>query len=65
MEQKTEKSQVPHSYAVALGFLTIGIGVLRSVGAVELALRAVVVVVVSSVCIRLLMFVWNSFQPQQ
>ena len=64
MTQQTEKSQAPRSYAAALGFLTVGVGVLRSVEPIELAVRAIIVVVVSTLCIRLLMFVWNSFQPQ-
>ena len=54
-----EKSQTPSAVAWALGFLTVGVGVLRSVEPMELILRAVVVAVVSSFCIRVVMTVWN------
>ena len=56
-----EKSQTPASLAWALGFLTVGVGILRSVEPTELILRAIVVTVVSSCCIRLVMTVWTTW----
>lgn len=63
MSSLSEKSQLPTNVAFVLGFLTIGVGALRSVGAFELFLRAVVVSVVSSVAVRILLVVWKTSEP--
>lgn len=59
MAKSPENSQLPSAVAFALGFLTTGIGVIRSVEPFELIARAFIVIVVSSACGRLLIAVWQ------
>ena len=43
-----------------MGFLTVGIGIVKSVGPMELMMRAAVMAVVTSFCTRILMSMWKS-----
>ena len=49
----------PKAIGFVFGFLTLGVGVLNSVGPAELLIRATVMAVVATVCAKLVSALWH------
>lgn len=53
------QSPVPRAVGFLISFLTVGIGVLRSVEPAELAIRAIVAGIISYIIVRQLTRLWD------